>query len=135
MVAPVSSSLSADGLVIYQSVVRRAIEVFTALIALYEPDIHSERDWADITVSESRTQRDGLGQRLAIPTLSTIYTSTLVGALNDYLTAHWADYERIMPNPAKRAQVLQLHAQLQALMDEVAPVNNALQQQERTAPL
>ncbi|RZL09165.1 MAG: hypothetical protein EOO62_14330 [Hymenobacter sp.] len=132
MVAPVSSPLSAaDILATYQSVVRRAIDVFTAIIALYEPDIHSERDWADITVSQATTQREGLQQRLFSTSIKEAHALTLMGTLGHYLDAHWADYERLMPDPAKRQQVEQLHAQLKALMDETIPIIKILRQQER----
>jgi hypothetical protein len=57
MVAPTVSPVLADGLATYQRVVRQASDVFTTLIPLYQSDIRSPRDWADITVSEATTQR------------------------------------------------------------------------------
>ncbi|RZK96568.1 MAG: hypothetical protein EOO62_29200 [Hymenobacter sp.] len=131
MVAPALSSVPADGLAIYQSVVRRAIDVFTAIIALYEPDIHSERDWADITVSEATGQRRELQLRLLATELRGGDTVTLVGTIGHYTDTHWADYERIMPNLIKRQQVLQLHATLESLIKEIAPLSNALKAQAR----
>lgn len=127
------SPTPADGLSIYQSVVRRAIEVFMALIALYEPDIRSERDWADITVSESQTQLDGLRQRLTIPQFASVYTTTLASTLGHYADVHRGDYKMFMPNPDKRQQVVRLHATLRALADELAPVSITLLQQERAS--
>jgi hypothetical protein len=41
-----------------------------------------------------------------------------------YLDGHWADYIDLpKPDPAKRERVLQLHAALQSLMDEVTPIS------------
>lgn len=131
MVFPAFSSVPADGLAIYQHVLRRAIDVFTAIITLYEPDVRAPRDWADITVSEATSQRRELQQRLLATTLKAVSTMTLVSTISHYLDTHWADYERIMPDPAKRQQVEQLHATLEALMKEIAPVNLDLWQQER----
>jgi hypothetical protein len=49
------------------------------------------------------------------------------GLISRYLDSHWADYIDLpKPDSAKREQVLQLHAALQSLMDEVAPIDVAL---------
>jgi hypothetical protein len=121
-----------DYLVIYQSVLYRAIDVFTAIIALYKPDIHAPRDWADITVSEATTQQRELGLRLHRTEVEAGSTMTLVSTLGHYLDTHWADYERVLtPNPVKRQQVEQLHATLEGLMKEIASLNNTLKAQER----
>jgi hypothetical protein len=136
MVVPISSSVPNDGLATYQSVLHRAIDVFTSIIEIYQPDIHSPCDWADITVSEATSQRNGLRERLAILKLSTIYTVSLVSTLGHYLDTHWADYERVLtPNPAKRQQVEQLHATLENLIKEIAPLSNALKAQEQANKL
>lgn len=125
--------IPADGLASYQSVVRRAIEVFTAIIILYEPDIRSERDWADITVSEATSQCRELQLRLTIPQFGSVYTTTLASTIEHYADTHRADYDMFMPNPDKRQQVVQLHATLRALADELTPVSNTLLQQERAS--
>jgi hypothetical protein len=126
------TSIPLDYLVIYQSVLHRAIDVFTAIIALYEPDIHAPRDWADITVSEATTQQRELGLRLYRTEVEAGSTMTLVSTLGYYLDTHWADYERVLtPNPVKRQQVEQLHATLEGLMKEIASLNNTLRAQER----
>lgn len=128
----ISPSLPADGLAIYQSVLHRAIDVFTAVVELYQPDIHAPRDWADITVSEATSQRNGLRERLATKKLREADTVTLVRTLSHYLDTHWADYERVLtPDPVKRRQVEQFHATLEALTKELSPVTMALRQQER----
>jgi hypothetical protein len=131
MVTPTSSSILTDGLAIYQHVLRRASDVFTAIIALYRPDIRAPRDWPDITVSEATTQLNGLQERLLTTTFKAVSTMTLVSTIGHYLDTHWADYERIMPDHAKRQQVEQLHATLEALMKEIEPINLALWQHER----
>jgi hypothetical protein len=95
-----------DCLAIYQSVLHRAIDVFKAIIVLYEPDIYAPRDWADITVSEATSQQRELGLRLLRTKVEAGSTMTLVSTLGHYLDTHWVDYERVlMPNPVKRQQV------------------------------
>jgi hypothetical protein len=132
MVTPSSPFILADGLATYQDVLRRASDVFTAIIALYQPDSRTPGDWADITVSEATTQRNGLHERLAIPKLSAIYTVSLVGTLGHYLDTHWGDYERVLtPDPVKRQQVEHFHTTLEGLIKEIAPISNALKAQER----
>ncbi|MGI4733909.1 MAG: hypothetical protein ACRYG7_01895 [Janthinobacterium lividum] len=43
------------------------------------------------------------------------------------MDSHWADYLEIpTANPAKRAQVLELHEDLTAVMNEVGSISNAL---------
>jgi restriction endonuclease S subunit len=57
---------------------------------------------------------------------------TLVSTLGHYLDTHWTDYERVLtPNPVKRQQIEQLHATLEGLMKEIAPLNKTLKAQER----
>lgn len=132
MVVPISFSLPADGLAIYQRVLRRAIDVFIAIEALYQPDIQFSRDWADITVSEATSQQRELRLRLLTTNLEAGDTITLASTLNHYLDTHWADYERVLtPDPIKRQQVEQFHATLEALATELSPVTIALRQQER----
>jgi hypothetical protein len=136
MVTPTPSSVPLDGLTIYRSVLHRAIDVFKAIIDLYEPDIHAPRDWADITVSEAITQQRELGLRLLRTQVEAGSTMTLVSTLGHYLDTHWADYERVLtPNPVKRQQVEQLHATLEGLMKEIAPLSNALKAQEQARQL
>ncbi|MGI4733904.1 MAG: hypothetical protein ACRYG7_01870 [Janthinobacterium lividum] len=130
MVAPISPSVPTDGLSIYQSVLRRGIDVFNAIIDLYQPDIHAPRDWADITVSEATTQRNGLQERLTTIKLREADTVTLVRTLSHYLDTHWADYERVLtPDPIKRQQVEQFHTMLEMLTKELSPVTIALRQE------
>jgi hypothetical protein len=124
--------LPADGLAIYQSVLRRAIDVFTDIIKLYQPDIRAPRDWADITVSEATTQQRELGLRLLRTEIKAANSTTLASTLSHYADTHWADYERVLiPYPIKRQRVEQFHATLQALTQELSPVTMALRQQER----
>ncbi|RZJ86388.1 MAG: hypothetical protein EOO60_13490 [Hymenobacter sp.] len=132
MVTPVSPPLSLDYLAIYQSVLHRAIDVFAAIIELYQPDIHAPRDWADITVSEATSQQRELGLRLLRTEIKAANSITLASTLSHYLDTHWADYERVLtPNPAKRQQVERFHAMLEALTKELSPVTIALRQQEQ----
>ena len=132
MLVPSSPSVPADNLAIYQHVLHQGIDVFTAIIDLYQKDIKLPRDWADITVSEATTQRNGLQERLATTRLREADTLTLRGTLGHYVDTHWADYERVLiPDPVNRQQVERFHATLEALIEELSPVTMALRQQER----
>ena len=132
MVTPTPSPASAAELAIYQDVVRRASDVFTAIIALYQPDIRAPRDWADITVSEATTQRRELQLRLLRTKIQEGNALTLTGTLGHYLDTHWGDYKQVLtPDPVKRQQVEQFHATLEGLIAEMAPVTMALRQQEK----
>ena len=133
MVTTYPSTFSGDNLAIYQDVICRASDVFTAIIALYQPDIHAPRDWADITVTEATGQRRELQLRLLNTTIREGNVLTLTGTLSHYTDTHWADYEQVLtPDPVKRAQVVQFHATLEALIKELSPVAMALRQQERS---
>ena len=131
MLSPSSPPVPADNLAIYQHVLHRAIDVFTVIIDLYQPDSKSPGDWADITVSEATGQRRELQQRLLRTEVKEVNMMTLVSTLMYYIDTHWADYERIMPNPIKRQQVEQLHATLEGLTKQLSPVMLTLWQQER----
>lgn len=113
----------------YRSLVEQAANVFDALISLYSPDIKAKKDWAEITVSEATSQRDGLLERLANPRiLSSSRTGTLVSSIGHFIDSHWADYREFpVANPEKRKRVEQLHAELEAITKAVAPINNALE--------
>ena len=118
MVAPLTT---------YVDILRRGITLCDALSSLYEPDVAI--DWANRTLMQTSTLRMSLTERLADPQLTLIEASTLVGSISHYLDSHWADYQKFpKPDPAKHAQVVQLHAGLEALMNEMAPIYNALRE-------
>lgn len=132
MVALSSPFVPADYLALYQHVVHQAIDVFTAIIELYQPDIKSSGDWADITVSEATGQRRELQQRLLTTKVKEVNMMTFTSTIMHYLDTHWGDYERVLtPDPIKRQQVEQFHATLEGLTKELSPVMLALWQQER----
>lgn len=112
----------------YLSLVRRAADVFEALMNLYLPDAHAERDWANISMVDAKAQRNGLLERLASQReLTSARTGTLVYTIGHYLDSHYADYQEFpVPNALKREQLLHLHAELEAIIKEIAPINNAL---------
>lgn len=116
MVAPLAT---------YVDILRRGITLCDALSSLYEPDVAI--DWANRTLRQTSTLRMSLTERLTDPQLTLIEASTLVGSISHYLDSHWADYQEVpKPDPAKHVQVVQLHAGLEALMNEMAPIYNAL---------
>ena len=62
----------------YKRLLQRGARVYDELILLYAPDKQAENDWADITLAETKTKRNGLLERLASPReLSAAYTSAL----------------------------------------------------------
>ena len=121
-----------DYTITHRNLVEQAAKVFEALISLYSPDIKAKKDWAEITVSEATSQRDGLLERLANPrVLSSARTGILVSSIGHFIDSHWADYQEFpVANPEKRKRVEQLHAELEAITKAVAPINNALEKIE-----
>ena len=115
----------ADRLATFCSILQRSVEVCDALSALYQPD--AALNWANQTLMETANVRMAFADRLVEPDLDLEETSIIVRLISHYLDGHWADYIDLpKPDPAKHEQVLQLHAALQSLMEEVAPINIAL---------
>ena len=115
----------------YKHLLQRGVRVYDELLLLYAPDKRAENDWADITLAETKTKRDGLSERLASSRkLSAAYTSTLIGSISHYLDSHWADYRELpVANPEKRQRVEQLHAELEAIAIATNAIDNALRAQ------
>lgn len=119
-----------DRLATFCSILERSIVVCDALSALYAPD--AAIDWANRTLMETANVRMSLAARLAKPDLDLEETGIVIGLIRRYLDGHWADYEKfIKPDPAKHQQLLQLHAALQALMEEIFLIDIALSQERR----
>lgn len=112
----------------YKELLQRAANVYNQLLELYAPDKQAENDWADITLAETRTQRNGMLERLANPTkLSAAYTNTLILSIGHYLDSHWADYQNLpIANLEKQKQVEQQHAELEAIIKKIAQIDIAL---------
>jgi hypothetical protein len=114
-----------DSLPTYLALLERGVTLCDTLARVYEPDI--AQDWANRTLMQIGSLRMGLAGRLANPKLTTEHTLAVIGLIDRYIDSHWADYlELPTANPAKRAQVLELHQALTALMNEVAELHNAL---------
>ena len=114
-----------DLLAVYCNILRRGIEVCDALSALYQSD--AAIDWAERSLTQTASMRMAFADRLANPKLTVGQTSSVTGIIDHYLDNHWADYDRfIKPDPAKHQQLLQLHAALKSLMEEIAPIHNTL---------
>jgi hypothetical protein len=118
-----------DPLATYCSILQRSVEVCDNLSALYEPD--AATDWANRTLMQTASMRMAFAERLIDPELTAGQTIAIVGVMDRYLDNHWSDYERLIkPDPAKHQQMLQLHAELRALMDEVGALTNALRAEQ-----
>jgi hypothetical protein len=114
-----------DSLPTYLELLQRGVALCDTLARVYEPDI--AQDWANRTLMQIGSLRMGLAGRLANPKLTPEHTGVVVSIIDRYIDSHWADYMEIPTvNPAKRAQVLKLHEDLTALMNEVAELHNAL---------
>lgn len=113
----------------YKSLLQRGVSAYSDLIQLYAPDKQKENDWADITASETTTERNGMLERLANPKLSPLYSSTLVSSIRHYLDSHWADYQEYpIADAKKRERVEHPHAELESIMDAAGSLNNALRE-------
>jgi hypothetical protein len=113
----------------YQRLLHRALAILDELLALYAPDQRTEGDWAARCLLQTQQQRSSLVQRLAQPptSLTAEDTSAVNVSLGHYLDGHWADYQQLpAADPTKRAQLLALHAALEAVLQELAPLHNAL---------
>ena len=109
----------------YLRLLQRALAILDELLALYTPDQQAEGDWAARCVLHTQQQRSSLAQP---PTsLTAEDTSTVTVSLGHYLDSHWADYQQLpTADPTKRAQLLALHRALEAVMNDLALLHNAL---------
>jgi hypothetical protein len=113
----------------YLRLLQRALAALNELLDLYAPDQTTAADWAARCVLHTQQQRSSLAQRLAQPPtpLAAADTSAVTVSLGHYLDSHWADYQQLpTADPAKRAQLLALHAALEAVIKDLAPLHNAL---------
>jgi hypothetical protein len=114
-----------DSLSMYLTLLQRGVALCDTLARVYEPDI--AQDWANRTLMQISGMRMGLADRLAKPKLTLEHTTIVIGLIGRYIDSHWADYMELpTANPAKRAQVLALHEDLAAVMNEVGPISNDL---------
>jgi hypothetical protein len=113
----------------YLRLLQRALVILDELLRLYAADQPAEGDWAARCLLHTQQQRSSLAQRLAQPPapLTAEDTSAVTVSLGHYLDSHWADYQQLpTADPAKRAQLLALHAALEAVIKDLAPLHNAL---------
>jgi len=113
----------------YLRLLQRALAVLDELLALYAPDQQAAGDWAARCLLHTQQQRSSLAQRLAQPPapLTAEDTSPVTVSLGHYLDSHWADYQQLpTPDATKRARLLALHAALEAILQDLAPLHNAL---------
>ena len=114
-----------DPLATYLALLQRGVTLFDTLAKVYEPDMAI--DWANRTLMQIGNTRMGLADRMIDPELLEVHTLAVVGLISRYIDGHWADYMEIpKPDPAKRAQIVELHEKLTALMNEVVDFHNTL---------
>ena len=122
----------------YQSILRQGVQVYEELVKLYEVGEGADAVWTDRAVTETKTKRNGLMERLTNPSkLSTNYTNTLILSIGQYLDGHWADFttypiadsktnEYPATDQEKRQRLVQLHTELEDIIKEVAQLDLAL---------
>ncbi|RZK28935.1 MAG: hypothetical protein EOO63_10140 [Hymenobacter sp.] len=114
-----------DLLTTYLGLLQRGVALCDTLARVYEPD--ATLDWASRTLMQLGNMRMGLAGRLASPKLTPEQTSVVIGLISRYIDSHWADYQELpRPDAAKRAQVLELHEELTAVMNGVGTIDNAI---------
>lgn len=113
----------------YVHLLRRGVAVFDDLLALYAPDRQTDKDWADISLSDTRNQRRSFAERLADPPadVTAEETSPVARSVRQYVDSHWADYREFpTANADKRARLEALHAQLGAIANGIGQIYNAV---------
>ena len=113
----------------YAPILERAVRAYNALIELYTPDRHAENDFADHTISETITKRNGLLERLADPaTLEEAFTDNYFLSIMKFLDSHWDDYREYPIADAKKFERREaLHAELKDIMNEIIFIQNKLE--------
>lgn len=113
----------------YKRLLQKGVDVYDQIIQLYTPDKRAERDWADITLMQARTKRNGFLERLATPPakVTAENTSPLMLSIGHFIDDHWADYQELpAANPEKRTRVEQLHAELEQIANGIGQIYNAV---------
>ena len=113
----------------YKHLLQRGVRVYDELLLLYAPDKRAENDWADITLAETKTHRNGLSERLTnLPTrITPENTSPVMQSIDRFIDSHWADYRELpVANPEKREQLERLHSELEAVADGLGQIYNAV---------
>lgn len=122
----------------YKALMARAVSVYDRLIELYTSsgieDTESVRN-----AGEAGVYRKGLLEEIARPRrdITAEDTSPFIVATGHYLDNHWADYttfpvapsgstEYPVTDPEKRRRLLELHTELQAVVDGIGNIYNAV---------
>lgn len=111
----------------YIMLLEQGVAITDQLLALYNPDQHVPRDWADISLSDTRNQRRSFAERLADPPveLTAEETSSLALSIRQYMDAHWADYQEYpIADATKRLQLEEFHKELKAVADAIGQLYN-----------
>lgn len=118
-----------DSLTTYCDALRSGITLFDALASIYTTDSQKSDGWASRTLMQIANQRMNLAERLAEPELTAEEAVTLLTTIDRYMDSHWADYVELpTSDPAKRAQVLELHNGLTGVLNEVGALYNSLRE-------
>ncbi|MCB2409386.1 hypothetical protein [Hymenobacter lucidus] len=110
----------------YQLLLRKAGDLYEALLALYKPDIQTEHDFAARTVLATEAQRTGVAWHLARTNeLSPASTALLIQSMGRYLDSHWDDYREIpTADPEKFVRREHLHAALEGVISKISELQN-----------
>ena len=114
----------------YNELLANGIIIFDEILLLYTPDVKDVKDWADISLSDTRNQYRSFTERLANPPKITAgETVTLASSIRHYIDAHWADYiEFPFKNPGKRKQIEILHEKLKIIANKFGDMYNVLRE-------
>ena len=131
----------------YNALLLRAVAACEDLMALYEPDAQAGNVYAANCATEAATRRQ-VTLNFRAPSwsmLSVATTSVFIVSMAHYLDTHWADYG-LYPSgnaegaghptydPKKRQTLERLHAELEAVMNGIGEISNALRDSSTTAP-
>ena len=113
----------------YKRLLQIGVYVYDELTQLYISDRHVENDWADITLAEIRTKRNGMAERLQnLPTIITAEnTSPVMLSIDRFIDSHWADYQEFpVADGEKRKALERMHTELEAVASGIGQIYNAV---------
>ena len=112
----------------YALILERVVKAYNELIVLYTPEQGAGNRFADIAISEAKTKRNGLLERLADPaTLEEVFICNYFLSISHFLDDHWDDYhEYPVANPEKFKKREELHAELESVKQDIMRIQNSL---------
>ena len=113
----------------YVAILQRGIAAYEGLIELYIQDAPSNT-YFDHSLSEARTKRNGLQERLADPVhLTDTFRNNYFLSISHFLDSHRDEYGPDMPgsNSAKALLADDYLRELRAVMDDIIRIGQALE--------